>query len=189
MMRILLLALFGFFTIANDSIADVPNYSVNKEKSVIKFIAIQNGAPLEGKFKDYTAAIKFDSNDLKQSSVEIEIKTASVEVTYDEVAQNIKMPDWLSTEQFPTATFKSKTLSRMPNTDNYYAEGELTLRNKTLPIIVNFQLDQSNDKIALAKGYATLLRNDFGVGQGEWAKTDTIKNEVRVEFRIVAQKQ
>lgn len=189
MMRAAALATTGLLLIAAPAIADIPSYSVIKEKSFIKFFAIQNNAPIEGKFTDYAADIKFDNAHLDKSSVSVEIKTASVEASYEEVAKNIKMPDWLATEQFPTAVFKAKNLNRMPMSDNYYAQGELTLRGKTVPVTLNFQLDQSNDKIAIAKGYVTLHRNDFGVGQGEWANSDTIKNEVRVEFRITAQKQ
>jgi len=188
-MRLFVLAILISFGLSGSAGAAAPSYSVIKEKSFIKFFAIQNNAPIEGKFKEFSADITFDADHLDQSIVTVEVKTGSVEASYDEVAKNIKTPDWLSTDQFPTAIFKTKNINRMPMSDNYYAEGELTLRGKTSPVTLNFQLEQPSATTAIAKGYVTLHRNDFGVGQGEWSGSDTIKNEVRVEFRITAQKQ
>ncbi len=77
----------------------------------------------------------------------------------------------------------------MPNSDNYYVDGTLELRGKTMPATMNFQLQLADDKNAVATGYVTIKRSDYGVGQGDWAKDDVVKNEVRVEFRVVAEKQ
>lgn len=185
---ILIPTLVASFLIAQPVLADVPSYSLVKDKSTLKFYAIQNGAPVEGSFTDYTADIHFDPDKLTESSVTVEVNTGSVTVANTDVAQSIKTPDWLSTETFPKAVFKCTKLSRMPQTNNYYADGELTLRGKTMPVVLNFQMEHIDDKGAIAKGSVTLRRNDFGVGQGEWAKDDTIKNEVRIEFRIVTEK-
>jgi polyisoprenoid-binding protein YceI len=178
----------SIFLLAWPAWADVPAYSVIKEKSLLKFYAIQNGAPVEGKFEDFTADIHFDSSQLEKSTIAVEVNTGSVFVANPDVLSNIKLPDWLSIEAFPKAVFKSKTINRMPMSDNYYADGELTLRGKTAPVVLNFQLEQLDNR-AIATGYVTLHRKDYGIGQGEWARDDVIKNEVRVEFRIVADKK
>jgi polyisoprenoid-binding protein YceI len=167
--------------------ANVPSYAINKDKSVLKFYAIQNGAAVAGNFSDYTAEIKFEPEQLDKSSIKVEVATGSVSVSNADVQKNIVLPDWLSTEAFPKATFVSKKISRTPGTSNYFAEGELTLRGKTAPVTLNFSLTQTGD-VAIAKGIATLNRNDYGVGQGQWAKDDVINNAVRVEFRIFAVK-
>lgn len=189
-MRRILAVLTGFFfMVVGIAYADVPTYSVVKEKSFLKFFAIQNGAPVEGKFNDFTADIRFDPNQLDQSSIRVEVPTGSVQVADVEITKNLKMPTWLSTEAFPKALFECKKITRMPSTDDYYADGTLTLRDKTVPVVLNFQMEYFDDKSAVAKGYVTLHRKDFGVGTGEWAKDDVIKDEVRVEFRIAATKK
>jgi len=167
----------------------VPAYSLVKDKSMLKFVAIQNGAPIEGNFKDFTADIHFDPKQLDKSSIKVEVNTASVSTPNEDVEQNIKLPEWLSTQAFPKAMFKCTKLTRMPQSDNYYADGQLTLRGKMLPVVLNFQMEHLDDKTAIAKGYITLHRRDFGIGQGQWAKDDVIKDEVRVEFRVVAEKK
>ena len=175
--------------IAFAALADVPAYALVKEKSFVKFFAIQNGAPVEGSFKNFTADIHFDPKQLDQSSITVEVNTGSVNVANDDVMQNVKMPEWLSVQAFPKAVFSCKKLSRFPDADNYYADGELTLRGKTVPVALNFQMEHMDDHKAVANGYVTLHRHDFDIGQGEWSRDDVIKDEVRVEFRVVAEKK
>jgi polyisoprenoid-binding protein YceI len=189
MRRILIPWLVASTLFAGAALADVPSYSVIKEKSYLKFFAIQNGAPVEGKFDDFTADIKFDPEHLDQSSIHVEVATGSVSAADGDIVQNLKMPEWLSVAAFPKAVFACKKLTRMPNSDNYYAEGSLKLRDKTVPVMLNFQMEHFDASSAVAKGSITLHRKDFGVGQGEWAKDDVVKDEVRVEFRIAADKK
>jgi polyisoprenoid-binding protein YceI len=185
MKQIALTALLLFAPVA---FADVPSYQIVKDKSSVKFFAIQNNAPLAGSFTDFTADIRFDPDNLEKSSITAEVAIASVASDHDQVVDTLKLPDWLSEKAFPKATFKSKSIARTPNSNNYVAEGELSLRGVTKPATLNYQLDMIGER-AVAKGFITLLRKDFGVGQGEWSKEDVIKNEVRVELRIVADKK
>jgi polyisoprenoid-binding protein YceI len=165
-----------------------PAYTVVKEKSYVKFIAIAGTTPHEGRFESYSADIRFDPENLKDSSIKVEVDVAGVKVAADEVQKMVTLPEWLSAELFPTASFVSKTIIRMPSTDNYYAEGTLTLRGKALPATLNFRMEHFDAEGAVASGYVSLARKDFGIGQGEWAGDDVVKNEVRVEFRIAAEK-
>lgn len=171
-----------------DSRAEVGIYEIVKEKSSLKFFAIQNNAPLEGKFSDFSADIRFDVDQLEKSSIRATVNTASVFLSYDEALKNIVLPEWLSVEKFPVATFVSKTISRTPNTDGFYADGDLTIRNKILPAQLIFTLTEYGPRV-VAQGNLTVQRLDYGVGQGQWTKTDVIKNEVRIELRIVADKK
>lgn len=162
---------------------------VEGKKNTLKFVATMNGAPIEGAFKDFAVDILFSPNDLAKSKVKVEVQTASVSVANEDVATNIVLPEWLSVEAFPKAVFTSKTFSHMPATDNYYVDGELSLRGKTVPLVLNIQLEYVDDVRVLATGYATLRRSQFGVGQGQWESADVIQDEVRVEFRLLADRQ
>lgn len=186
MFRILILAISLLYVFP--AFADAASYKLIKEKSTLKFYAISNGAPVEGEFKDFSADIKFNSDKPEESKISVEVVMASVFASYDEVVKNLLSKDWLAASEFPKAVFTSEKITRMPNSDNYYADGKLQLRDKTLPVMLNFQLQFVDDKNAIAKGYVTLHRNDFGIGQGQWKKDDVVKDEVRVEFRVVAEK-
>ncbi len=190
MLKILTLILAASLSFAFPAFADATAYKLIKEKSGLKFFAINNNAPVEGEFKDFSADIKFNPDKLDESKIVVEVETAGVFADYDEVVKNLLSKDWLAAADFPKAIFTSKTITRMPSSENYYADGTLKLRDKTLPVTLNFQLQLTDgNKNAVAKGYVTIRRSDFGVGQGEWAKDDVVKNEVRVEFRVVAEKE
>lgn len=171
-----------------DAPKEVPKYELVKEKSALKFFAIQNSAPLEGRFNEFSATVMFHPEYPELSSIDAEVNMGSVEVGNQDVASNIRLPEWLSVEAFPKARLVIKKLSKFPMSMNYYGDGELTLRDKTKPVTVNFQVTHIDDDGAVAKGYFTLQRNEFGVGQGKWEKDDVVKKEVRVDFRVYAKK-
>lgn len=188
-MRNILSAMVIFTAIScSQAFAEVSAYTLVKEKSSLKFFAIQNSAPLEGKFGEYSATIRFDPEQTDKSTIEVTVDTGSVLVADEQVLTHLKAPEWLSVVEFPKAVFKSTQITRMPFSDNYIVDGDLTIRDKTVPVTLNFKL-KSIDSRAIAEGYATLRRNAFNIGQGEWSRDDVIKNEVRVEFRIVADKK
>jgi len=188
MQKIIALILVFSLPFSFPALADAPAYKLIKEKSSLKFYAINNGAPVEGQFKDFSATINFDHDKLTDSKIIVEVPTASVSADYDEIAKNLVSKDWLDSSSFPTAVFTSKAITRMPSSENYYADGTLKLRDKTVPVMLNFRLQFPDSKTVIANGYITLRRSDYGVGQGQWSKDDVVKNEVRVEFRVVAEK-
>ena len=71
----------------------------------------------------------------------------------------------------------------------YKAEGTLTIRDKTQPVTLTFKEEENTVSKGRIKGSTTLKRTDFGVGQGEWADTKAIKDEVLVEFEVTATKK
>lgn len=186
-MRKLLLGCVLAAGMSSSASAEPVKFTMIKEKSHLKFVAMQNNAPVTGKFNEFDTDISFDFTRVQDGKIKAVVKTGSVSTDYEEVEKNLRLPDWLAVEAFPEATFETTKISQIPESNDYYAEGNLKLRDKTVPIMLNFQLKDYGD-VTIAEGYATIKRNDFGVGQGEWTKVDVVKNEVRVEFRIAAKK-
>jgi polyisoprenoid-binding protein YceI len=167
------------------AIAAVPTWKIDPNHSSLTFTATQNNAPVTGSFKTFSGDIHFDPAQLAASNVMIKINTGSVSSSYDQVASALVTTDWFNPALFPQAIFKANHFIK--NSDNHYtAKGSLTLRGKTVPVTVFFTLPEYTDKKAIAKGSATLERTQFGVGQGDWAATDTIKDTVNIEFTITA---
>lgn len=184
-----LLLVFVLCLYPMQALAQVAQYKLVKEKSFLKFFAIQNNAPIEGRFKDFTADIRFDPDKVEQSSLSAEVPIASIEMSNEDVLKNITLPEWLSADLFPKATFVSTKFFRMPSSNNYIVNGDLTIRGKKVPAVLNFRMEHFDSKNAVASGYISIQRKDFNIGQGEWSRDDVIKNEVRIEFRIAAEKQ
>lgn len=164
--------------------AAVPTWKIDPHQSSLTFTATQNNAPVTGSFKTFAGDIHFDPAQLADSHIAITINTGSIESSYDQVADTLKTADWFNAAVFPTALFKADHFKKI-NATQYTADGSLTIRDKTAPVTVTFSLPIYSPKKAIAKGSATLQRTAFGVGQGDWSKTDTIKDTVNVEFNIV----
>lgn len=189
-MRIARIALIGIWAAlcSSAALADPIQFVINKEKSSLKFVAMQNGAPVSGSFATFDADILFDYDYLDKCKIKATVDTGSVSISNKDAEQYVTTPDWLSVKAFPKASFESTKVEKIPSTWDYYTEGKLTLRDKTVPITMNFQIED-HEELAIVQGFFTINRSDFGVGQGEWAKDDVVKNQVRVEFRIVADKK
>jgi len=70
--------------------------------------------------------------------------------------------------------------------NRYQAKGNLTIRDKTQPVTLNFSEVESPKGTAKAEGDTTVSRLKFGVGQGEWSSTDEVKDNVKVHFTLTA---
>ena len=162
-----------------------PAWKIDQDKSSISFSAIQNDSPITGQFKTFTSEIHFDPSELNTSYVKMTISTGSVSTSYKEVEDTLKTADWFNIKIFPNAVFTANKFVKTAD-KSFKAVGTLTLRNKTLPIILSFILEDYTKTNARVKGTTLLKRTAFGVGQGEWSKTDNVHDDVQVSFTIVA---
>jgi|SRR6185312_1198091 len=160
-------------------------WQIIPKESAINFTATQNGAPVSGQFKSFSGEINFDPTQLATSNVRIVVDINSVMAAYDQVVDTLKTADWFNVKLFPQAIFKSSNFTKTGD-NTYQANGTLTIRDKTAPIMLTFVMEEYSKSHARAKGTATLQRTTFGVGQGEWAKTDEIKDEVKINFTLAA---
>jgi polyisoprenoid-binding protein YceI len=159
----------------------VPTWKIVSDKSDITFSATQNGAPVTGHFKKFTGDIAFDPAQLNESHVQINVDMTSVTTSYGQVADTLKTADWFSVSVFPQAVFKADHFTKTGD-HSYQADGKLTIRGKTLPVVLTFDIDAFSKSNAHATGSTSLKRTAFDVGQGDWAKTDEIKDDVTVKF-------
>jgi polyisoprenoid-binding protein YceI len=163
--------------------AAVPSWKIVEKSSELTFTATQNNSPLKGKFNSFKGDIHFDPAQLNLSSVNITVDLNSVSTSYAEVAGTLKTSDWFDVKLFPEAVFKANAFTKT-GTNTYQANGALTIRDKTLPVTVSFVMEEYTPNKAKAKGTAALKRTAFGVGKGEWASTDSVKDDVQVNFTL-----
>ena len=91
-------------------------------------------------------------------------------------------------DRWPTASFKAEKCS-LESLNAFVSEGTLTIRDQTHPVSFPFKLDIETVDGQVAfhmTSEVTIQRLDFGVGQGYWANTATIPNEVMVGIDVYA---
>lgn len=173
------------FVIPWVSSATVPKWQIIPNESSITFTATQNGAPVTGEFKSFSGEINASPDQLNESNVKIIVDIASLSDPYNQLKDTLKSKDWFNVEAFPKAIFTSNKFVKTGDKE-YQSQGTLTIRDKTVPITFTFTQEEYTKSKGKIKGSVTIKRTKFGVGQGEWADTTAVKDDVLVNFVITA---
>lgn len=158
-------------------------WTLQPRESKLTFVGIQAGAQFEGTFQRFTADIEFDPRDLAGSRFDVKIDMASVDSRDSERDDTIRSDDLFAVKQFPTAHYVTERFTAQAN-NKFAGMGQLTLRNVTREVPIEFTFEQKNGS-AWLKGSAQLARLDFGVGQGDWKDTENVGNDVKVNFVLL----
>lgn len=161
--------------------AALTQWQVDSNQSTLNFTGVQNGAPLTGSFKTFEGQIAFDPQALEKSKVLFTLDTNSLSFSYAPLVEMAKAPDWLHVKHFPQAKFVSEKITQV-SSEHYQMQGALSIRDKSAPVTVDFTFVPQSSHQAQAKGNFVIQRTMFGVGQGEWASTEEIKNDIKVTF-------
>src|SRR3989338_8003391 len=139
---------FLFLIFLLPAMATAGEWHIVPDKSSLYFQATQNNAPIKGEFKKFTGDIDFDQQALDKSHVDITVDTASVSTSFKDIADALKTAEWLDAKAFPKAIFSAKNFKKISD-KAYEAHGKLTLRGKTLPLILHFTFEKYTDKEAV----------------------------------------
>jgi len=154
------------------------------DKSEIRFISKQLGVNVEGRFRKWKANIVFLPKDLAKSKAELEIDLGSIDLASDESETEIKSPQWFNTAKFPVAHFASTSIRNL-GSDKYEIAGKLTLKGITKDVVVPIALKKDATGNSVAEGSFPVKRTDYQVGEGMWADTELVDNDVIVRIRMV----
>lgn len=153
---------------AVSAVAAPEAYTVDKTHSAVIFKAHHLGAGYTyGQFLDISGTLNVDQANVAASSIDITIKTDSLTTHEEKRDQHLKSPDFFNAKQFPTITFKSKSVTKVDDkTAN--VTGDLTLHGVTKPVTAKVVYTGSGK---LPNGTATVgyeatltvKRSDFGI--------------------------
>jgi len=147
----------------------------------LQFVATQAGAKFIGGFRTFTVRFDFEPAGTAGGSLDVTVELDSADTADAERDEILKGAEFFQSDRHPQARFHASRFRR--EGERWRADGELTLRGITQPVSVLFTVDGQPRQLGM-KGTATLRRLDFGVGQGEWATTEWIGDEVEVRFDL-----
>ena len=96
----------------------------------------------------------------------------------------------LDVARFPEIRFESRTVGGRQQADGSWAlevAGDLKLRSVARPLTLPLRAEISGDSL-VASGRVTLKQTDFGIQPVSVGGVVNVKNELLVEYRIVARK-
>ena len=151
-------------------------------QSEISFVSKQMGVPVEGKFKQWTAAISFDPKKPEAGKVGFTIQTGSASFGSAETDAEVPKAVWFNVAKFPQASFQSSAIKALGG-GKFEVRGALLIKGDTHPVVVPVSLVQTG-AASTATGSFTIKRLDFKIGDGEWADTSMVANDVTVKFKL-----
>ena len=153
-------------------------------KSEIAFTMKQMGVNFDGRFKAWKADIVFKPAALDQSKATIDIDLASLDLASADSEAEARDALWFNTPKFPVAHFAS-TSFRSLGGDRYEVAGKLALKGITRDCVVPIAVKADAAGNRVAEGAFLLKRLEYKIGEGEWADTATVADDIRVRVRIV----
>ncbi len=156
---------------------------IDTAQSQVKFVFKQMNVPVEGAFKRFTANVRFDAKQPDRSRAEIEIDLDSIDTGSPDADNEARRKAWFDTANHPKARFSSKSVRRLA-ADRYEVSGPITIKGRTHEVTVPVRVQRSASATTYEGSFA-LKRLAFAIGEGPWADTDTVADEVQVQFRIV----
>ncbi len=153
------------------------------DKSEIRFVSKQMGANVEGRFRKWKADMVFRPKELAQSRAELEIELGSIDLASEDSEAEVRRPLWFDTAKFPVAKFVSTGIKDLGG-DRYEISGTLTMKGTSRDVVVPIALRKDASGNTVAEGQFTLKRLEFRIGEGAWADTGVVANEVVVRVRV-----
>ena len=151
-------------------------------QSSIKFVSRQMNVPVEGQFKRFDATVTFDPKKPEATKAEFEVDLASIDLGSVEGDTEVKKKAWLDVPGFPKARFLASSVKAI-GPGKYEAAGQLTIKGATQNVVAPFTLTESG-ATRIVDGQFTMKRLQYKIGEGAWAETDTVADEVLVRFRF-----
>lgn len=164
-------------------------WTIDQTASSLNVTFQQYSQSVSAQFAGFNGRIAFDPDNLGESKVRIEIDMTSLETGSDDRDSQARSSEWFAAQEYPAAVFESELFTHIES-NRYEVQGNLSIRDVTLPLNMPFTLDITDDdqggQVARMKASLTLKRLDFGVGQGQWAAEDAIANAVGIEVDLSA---
>jgi len=159
-------------------------YTVDSAKGGVSYEVQQAGSPFRGTFRRFGGEICVDGGQV--ASIEVWLEPSSVDSGLPEIDAALREKDFFDVKKFPRALFTSRSIRA--RADEEVAHGTLEMKGKRRDFDVSFKL-QRDAGGAKVSGSLKLNRLDYGIGTGEWANTEWLSGEVKVDFRAALRRK
>lgn len=151
-------------------------------QSEISFVTKQMGVPLDGHFKKFDAQINFDTAKPEGAKIAFTVDTGSATLGAPESDAEMPKATWFNVPKFPQATFQSSSVKSLGG-GKFQIAGKLTIKGNTKDVDVPVTLTQAAG-VTTAVGQFAIKRLAFKIGEGEWADTSMVADDVQVKFKL-----
>jgi polyisoprenoid-binding protein YceI len=147
---------------------------------------------VRGSFTDFAGTAHLDTAKPEASSVTLRIRTASIDTGVPDRDAHLRSPDFLDVENHPELVFVSTGVEQIDD-DTYTVSGDLTIKDVTRPVEVDFTLTGSaqdpfgNLRVGF-EGALVIKRSEWGLTWNTPLDTGgvLVSDKVQIEFDVSA---
>jgi polyisoprenoid-binding protein YceI len=151
-------------------------------QSELAFSAKQMGVPMTGYFKKFDAQVSFDAAKLATSKVAFTVDMGSATLGSKEADSELPTATWFNVPKFPQASFNSSSIKAL-GAGKFEVAGQLTIKGQVQNVQVPLTMTQTG-ALTVATGVLPIKRLAFKIGDGEWADTSMVADDVQVRFKL-----
>jgi polyisoprenoid-binding protein YceI len=168
------------------SVAAASAWRVDPAQSRIAFSTTWAGQTVAGRFRTWTADIRFDPKNLAGSKAVVTIQTASAQTGTKEADDNLPGGDWFASARFPTARYET-TAIRSVGPNRYEADGTLTVKGVAYRLKLPFSLTMTGNQANMT-GRVVLDRFAIRLGLESDASAQWVARQTIVDIAVRANK-
>lgn len=150
--------------------------------SSLVFAGTYQGEAFTGRFPGFATTFRFDPKQLATSKLVVSIPLATAATSNADYDGELRGASFFDAAKFPRATYTA-TKFRALGGNRYAADGTLTLRGVSKPVVLDFTWTPG--KAPVLSGKAIVKRLAFGVGGGDWADTALIPDAIAISTKVV----
>jgi polyisoprenoid-binding protein YceI len=158
--------------------------AIDPENSKVSFVGSKVTGSHDGGFTKFNGSINLVNGKVEDSSVKVDIETASIFANVDQLTQHLRSADFFDVEKYPKATFTSTKLA--PNAekgaDNYTVTGDLELHGQKKTITFPATIKVAADTVEVNAEFS-INRKDFGILYAGKAD-DLIRDDVVIKLDL-----
>jgi polyisoprenoid-binding protein YceI len=168
-------------TYAAENETTPPSYLQAKGSS-LTFTFTQLGAATQGRFGRFSTELSYDAKNLAASSLRVTVHIDSIDTQDAERDGVLVTPELFDAGKHPIASFVATSL--VQGNAGLQAPGKLTIRGVTRDLRLPLTIRPAGDGLELS-GSTSFKRLDFGIGQGDWQSTESVGDEVQVQYKVL----
>lgn len=169
------------------------DYTLDPTHSRIGFVARHAMVTkVRGSFNEFEGRGHFDAADPSRSSLEVTIRTASIDTRNADRDAHLRSNDFLDMDNHPEIRFASTSVETVGES-TYRVTGDLTIKGITRPVTIDFgytgtAVDPFGNRRLGLEGAVTVNRKDWGVNWNAALEAGgvLVSEKVVLEFEVSA---
>ena len=161
--------------------------------TTVEFVIRNLWFKVKGRFRELEGVLVLDEDDVSRSSVTATIRAGSIDTGNKRRDSHLRLGDFFDVEKFPEIEFKSTSIRRGKDRDSLDLEGELTIKDKTVPIALAVnEMDRSRsprgEEFVYYSATTELDRCAFGINYGRGIIGRRLRVNINVQASNMSQK-